>query len=179
MLSNVRVMVEVGVTFASGDLKTYPFTAEFIGLNGGAGGSIRFSMSEDGLMAECVGEKIYERPTGDYESIKRNGKLYDDYDRPIRIPEVIKVNYASVVIPAEELYRPGDEVVSITTSIGDAWVVCDGSYVRISSAGDGSDDDSGPGNEGLFITPSDGGDRNDGPDGRDRSDRARDDGMEL
>lgn len=37
MLSNVRVMVEVGVTFASGDLKTYPFTAEFIGLNGGAG----------------------------------------------------------------------------------------------------------------------------------------------
>lgn len=43
-------------------------------------------MSEDGLIAECVGEEIYERPTGDYESIERNGRLYDDHDRPFCIP---------------------------------------------------------------------------------------------
>lgn len=172
MLRNVCVMVEVDVTFASGYPETYPFTAEFIELNGGAGGSIRFFMSDEGLMARCVGEKIYQEWTGLFEDNLR-------CEGPIHRSRFIKVNYTDVVIPAEKLNRPGDEVVSITTSIGDAWVVCDGSYVRISSAGDGSDDDSGPGNEGLFITPSDGGDRDDGPDGRDRSDRARDDGMEL
>lgn len=172
MIGNVRVMVEVGVTFASGDLKTYPFTAEFIELNGGAGGSIRFSMSEEGLVARCVGEEVYREWTGLFEDDLR-------CEGPIYRSRFIKVDYTKVVIPAEELNRPNDEVTSITTSIGDAWVLCDDGYVQVRRAGDGSDDDSGPGNEGLFITPSGGGDRDDGPDGRDRYDRARDDGMEL
>lgn len=94
-------------------------------------------------------------------------------------PEVIKVNYLSVVMPAEELYRPGDEVVSITTSIGDMWVSCDGGCVQASSASDGSGDDSGPGNEGLFITPNGDDDRDDEPDGRDGRDRDHDEGMEA
>ncbi|OUN45193.1 hypothetical protein B5G20_09995 [Collinsella sp. An7] len=122
----VTSIEKADVLFASGRSRAYPVALEF-----GDAGVVEFDLDNE------VGLTV-ERRRG---SLPGFGKLVSwACDKILRHDKLGRTDIEersgrSVLLPIEVLRREGDEVVSVTTTTGSAWVLSGDKYVSVAGAG--------------------------------------------
>lgn len=122
----VTSIEKADVLFASGRSRAYPVALEF-----GDAGVVEFDLDNE------VGLTV-ERRNG---SLPGFGKLVSwACDKVLRRDKLGRTDTEersgrSVLLPVEVLRREGDEVVSVTTTTGSAWVLSGDEYVSVACGG--------------------------------------------